>query len=115
MTASAFACDVSKVAQIKNLVADTVKQFGCIDVLINSAGVVRRKYAVEYTEEDWDFIMDINLKGAYFCSVEVGKQMIQQRCYCQPGIAPESYQYKTQFYLRMQQGRNPEFYQRSCQ
>lgn len=79
MTASAFACDVSKVAQIKNLVADTVKQFGCIDVLINSAGVVRRKYAVEYTEEDWDFIMDINLKGAYFCSVEVGKQMIQQK------------------------------------
>jgi len=78
MTASAFACDVSKVAQIKNLVADTVKQFGRIDVLVNSAGVVRRKYAVEYTEEDWDFIMDINLKGAYFCSVEVGKQMRNQ-------------------------------------
>lgn len=78
-SASALAADVSKVADIKKMVADAVAQFGRIDVLVNSAGVNNRKYAVDYVEEDWDYIMNINLKGAYFCSVEVGKQMLKQK------------------------------------
>ena len=78
-SASALAADVSKVADIKKMVADAIAQFGRIDVLVNSAGVNIRKYAVDYEEEDWDYVMNINLKGAYFCAVEVGKHMIEQK------------------------------------
>lgn len=78
-SASALAVDVSKVAEIKQMVGDVIDQFGKIDVLVNSAGVNNRKYAVDYVEEDWDYIMNINLKGAYFCTVEVGKEMLKQQ------------------------------------
>ena len=65
--------------------ADELQQAGfsasalAVDVLVNSAGVNNRKYAVDYVEEDWDYIMNINLKGAYFCTVEVGKEMLKQQ------------------------------------
>ncbi len=76
---SGLAADVSKVLDIKKMVSDVVAQFGKIDVLVNSAGVNNRKYAIDYVEDDWDYIMNINLKGAYFCSVEAGKQMLKQK------------------------------------
>ena len=78
-SASALAADVSNVSDIKKMVADAISQFGKIDVLVNSAGVNNRKYAVDYVEEDWDYIMNINLKGAYFCAVEVGKEMLKRQ------------------------------------
>ena len=49
-----------------------------IDVLINVAGVNRRKRAETFSPEDYDFVMDINLKGAFFLSIEIGKEMIRQ-------------------------------------
>lgn len=78
-SASGLAADVGNVGEIKKMVADAVRQFGKIDVLVNSAGVNNRKYAIDYVEEDWDYIININLKGAYFCAVEVGKQMLKQQ------------------------------------
>ncbi|MGE1061868.1 SDR family NAD(P)-dependent oxidoreductase [Megasphaera paucivorans] len=78
-SASSFVCDVSKISEIKNMVTSIIDQFGKIDVLVNSAGVNIRKYGVEYSEDEWDYIININLKGAYFCAVEVGKQMIKQK------------------------------------
>lgn len=77
-SACGLAADVSKVSDIKEMVKTAIERYGRIDVLVNSAGVNIRKMAVEYSEDEWDYIMTINLKGSYFCSVEVGKQMVAQ-------------------------------------
>ena len=75
-SASGIVADVSKVSDIKKMVATAIEQYGAIDVLVNSAGVNIRKMSVDYKEEDWDYIIDINLKGSYFASVEVGRHMV---------------------------------------
>lgn len=76
--AEAIAADVSKVGDIKNMVEIVLQKYGKIDVLVNCAGVNRRKKAIEYNEEDWDFMVDINLKGVFFTCLEVGKTMIER-------------------------------------
>ncbi len=75
-SASGIVADVGKVADIKRMVATAIEQHGTIDVLVNSAGVNIRKPGVEYKEEDWDYIIDINLKGCYFACTEVGRHMV---------------------------------------
>ena len=71
-------CDVADVEAIRGGVRAVIQQHGRIDTLVNCAGVNRRKPALDITEEDYDFILDINLKGAYIMSQEVGRQMIKQ-------------------------------------
>ncbi len=82
-----IACDVADTAAIKSLVADVVARFGRVDTLINCAGVNRRKPAMEMSEEDYDFILDVNLKGAYVMSQEVGRHMIERGAGSQINIA----------------------------
>ena len=77
-SASGIVADISKVSDIKKMVNTAVGNYGRIDVLVNSAGVNIRKMSVEYSEEDWDYIININLKGTYFSCVEVGKHMVAQ-------------------------------------
>lgn len=72
----AVVCDVSRPDQIRELVERTVGDFGRIDTLVNVAGVNRRKPALEVTDEDYDYILDINLKGAFLLSREVGRVMV---------------------------------------
>ena len=71
-------CDVADIAAIKHTVGELVSRHGRIDTLINCAGVNRRKPALDVSEEDYDFILDINLKGAYVMSQEVGRHMIER-------------------------------------
>ena len=71
-------CDVAQTSQIGPLVAAIVERHGRIDTLVNVAGVNRRKPAAEVTEDDFDFVVDTNLRGAFFMSQAVGKQMIAQ-------------------------------------
>jgi NAD(P)-dependent dehydrogenase (short-subunit alcohol dehydrogenase family) len=59
------ACDVSRSADVQRLVAETVTAFGGVDVLHNNAGVVKYGTVVDMPEEDWDWVLDINLKGAF--------------------------------------------------
>ena len=73
------ACDVSEQDQIAVLVAQLVENYGHIDTLVNVAGVNRRKPSLEITDEDYDFVLDTNLKGAYRLSIEVGRHMVAQR------------------------------------
>jgi len=72
-------CDVSKADDITALVETVLEKYGRIDTLVNVAGVNRRKPSLEITEEDYDFVMNINLKGAYQMSCAVGKVMIEQQ------------------------------------
>ena len=76
--ASWLVCDVAKPDDIKACVANVIQEHGRIDILINVAGVNRRKKAETVTEEDYDFILGINLKGAFLMCQEVGRHMIQQ-------------------------------------
>src|SRR4029453_2704005 len=58
-------CDVAKSTDVQRLVAETVDAFGGVDVLHNNAGVVKYGTVVDMPEEDWDWVLDINLKGPY--------------------------------------------------
>ncbi|WP_078428246.1 SDR family NAD(P)-dependent oxidoreductase [Alkalihalobacterium alkalinitrilicum] len=73
-----IACDVGNLNDIRQLFEKTLQQFGRIDVLINNAGANVTKPATEVTEEDWDMIYDVNIKGLFFCSQEAAKIMIKQ-------------------------------------
>lgn len=69
-------CDVSEPAAIDRLVATTLEKFQQIDTLVNVAGVNRRMPTEKLTETDYDFIMNINLKGPFLLSQTVGKHML---------------------------------------
>ena len=71
-------CDVAKSVDIDRLVDNVLSQYGRIDTLVNVAGVNRRKPSLEITEDDYDFVIDINLKGAYLLSNAVGKHMVDR-------------------------------------
>jgi len=71
--------DVSKSADVKDLVGSTVDRFGAVDILVNNAGIMISKPALEATEDDWDRTIDVNLKGAYLCSKEVVPVMQRQK------------------------------------
>lgn len=86
-TVQAIAADVAQSADIERLVEETLAARGRIDTLVNVAGVNRRKPALELTEEDYDFILDINLKGAFLLSRAVGRHMVARRSGNQINIA----------------------------
>jgi 2-deoxy-D-gluconate 3-dehydrogenase len=70
--------DLGQIPQIEQMVEKTVKEMGRIDILANIAGVNVHKAAEEMTEQDWDFVQDINLKALFFCCQAVGKVMLKQ-------------------------------------
>lgn len=63
---------------VERIVKETVEVFGRIDVLVNNAGIIRREDSVNFTEKDWDEVMDINLKTPFFLSQAVARQFLQQ-------------------------------------
>ncbi len=72
-------CDVARLDDIRRLVATVLKQFGRIDTLVNVAGVNKRKRVETFSPEEFDFILNVNLRGLFFLSQEVGRQMIEQK------------------------------------
>ncbi len=75
----ALGADVGDVAAIDRMVGRVAAAFGRIDVLVNNAGVTRRADIMDLTEADWDRIMRVNGKGAFFCLQRVAREMIQRR------------------------------------
>jgi gluconate 5-dehydrogenase len=71
--------DISRSHDVKRLVEATVDRFGRVDVLLNCAGTQIDRPAEDYREEDWDQVLDLNLKGAFLVSQAVGKVMIGQQ------------------------------------
>jgi 2-deoxy-D-gluconate 3-dehydrogenase len=70
--------DLSSTAPIAGIVERTVSEFGKIDILVNNAGIIRRNDSVDFTEDDWDAVIDTNLKSAFFLAQGVGRHMIGQ-------------------------------------
>lgn len=77
--AKAVSFELTDVESINKLVEDTLDEFGKIDVLVNSAGKNVRKYVVDITEEDWDTVLDINLKGVLFTCQAAARHMIERK------------------------------------
>lgn len=69
-------CDVSSVADIRAMVEKVEAWAGKIDILVNSAGINIQANALDVTEEQWDKIMNTNLKGSFFCSQAVARTMV---------------------------------------
>lgn len=75
----AIRADVRKKADAQKVVSAAIKRLGKIDFLINNAGVARRKLFLDTTEEEWDLIIDTNLKGIYLFTVAALPHMIKQK------------------------------------
>ena len=85
--ARGIVCDVAQRSEIQSLVASVLENYGRIDTLINVAGVNRRKPALQVTEGDYDYILNVNLKGAFLLSQAVGGHMIERGSGSQINIA----------------------------
>jgi 2-deoxy-D-gluconate 3-dehydrogenase len=70
--------DVRRVASVGDFVAEALAEFGQIDVLVNNAGYNVPKPAIEYTEEEFDAISEVNLKGVFFMTTAVARSMIER-------------------------------------
>jgi gluconate 5-dehydrogenase len=98
--ALAVQLDVLSQSDIENMVQAVVKEYGKVDILVNNAGLNIRNSSVKFSEQDWDTVLDTNLKGSFFCAQAVAKEMIKQNygriinigsCTCvfgMEGIAP---------------------------
>jgi 3-oxoacyl-[acyl-carrier protein] reductase len=75
----AIKTNIAELSDIKTLVEKTVEKFGTIDFLINNAGITRDNLAIRMSESEWDMVLDINLKGSFLCSQQVGKVMMKKR------------------------------------
>jgi NAD(P)-dependent dehydrogenase (short-subunit alcohol dehydrogenase family) len=75
--------DMAKLDEVRDMVAAVVAEFGAIDVLVNNAGVFPRVDFLSMTETDWDFVHDVNLKGAAFCAQATAQAMVAAK---RPGV-----------------------------
>ena len=70
---------VSSPEDVERMVQETVERFGKIDILVNNAGITRDNLLVRMSEDDWDAVLDTNLKGTFNCTKAVAKHMMRQR------------------------------------
>ena len=70
--------DLSSIAPVQEVVDRTLAELGGLDILVNNAGIIRRADAVDFSEEDWDVVIDTNLKSVFFLCQAAGRHMIAQ-------------------------------------
>jgi len=78
LPALAVQVDVTNAASVAQMVELTLTSYGRVDILVNNAGINRRNPCVEMDEEDWDSVIDVNLKGTFLCCRAVGQVMMTQ-------------------------------------
>ena len=87
--AAVVALDVTDLASIGKLVPSVLSSLGRLDILVNNAGLNIQRFAVDVTEQDWDTVLDVNLKGLFFCSQAAGRHMIESGGGCIVNIASQ--------------------------
>ena len=75
----AVQADITQKTAVDSLVQRVVDEFGGIDILVNNAAIIILASLIEHSEEDWDRVIDTNLKGYYLCSQAVGKRMVDYK------------------------------------
>src|ERR1700722_13398026 len=75
----AIPCDVAKTNDCRHLIEKTIATYGKIDSIICNAGTDIIKSAIEYSEEEWDRILDVNLRGVYMCAKFAAIEMIKRK------------------------------------
>ena len=78
-SASVTAINVSNLEEFQNLIKDTTDTYGSVDILVNNAGITRDALIMRMSEEDWDTVIDVNLKGAFNGIKAVTRTMMKQR------------------------------------
>jgi glucose 1-dehydrogenase len=71
--------DITKPSEVQAMVDAGLQKFGKIDILVNNAGVEKRASFLDVTEKDYDFVMDVNLKGAFFAAQSVVRSMVERK------------------------------------
>ncbi|MDO9542406.1 MAG: 3-oxoacyl-[acyl-carrier-protein] reductase, partial [Kiritimatiellia bacterium] len=77
--ATGYAVDVSRPADVQKAVDAVLNDFGRIDILVNNAGITRDGFLVRMSEQDWDAVLNVNLKGTFLFTKAVAKIMLKQR------------------------------------
>jgi NAD(P)-dependent dehydrogenase (short-subunit alcohol dehydrogenase family) len=75
----ALKCDVSSSDDVEDMVKRTVAEFGRVDILVNNAGIIDFKPFLELTDEDWDKILNVNLKGQFLCARAAAREMVKNK------------------------------------
>jgi len=79
LRAVALACDVSNDEQVRRSVDQTVGQLGRLDILVNNAGIIRDNLLFKMTDDDWDRVLGVHLRGAFLCARAAQKPMVEQK------------------------------------
>lgn len=74
-----YQCNVSDADAVQSMVKDTIAKFGRIDILVNNAGITRDNLLMRMKEDEWDDVINTNLKGVFLCTKAVTRQMMKQR------------------------------------
>ncbi len=74
-----IAADVTVKEQVRRMVDKVIEEFGQIDILVNNSGVGRSMPIVDFTEENWDIVMNTNVKGVMFCTQAVARHMMERK------------------------------------
>ncbi len=73
----AVKCDVTNQKEVNEMIRKTIEKFGRVDILVNNAGIAPFKPFLEITEDEWNKVLDVNLKGYYLCAQAAAKEMIK--------------------------------------
>ncbi len=76
--AEMISADLSSIEPVQRIVDETIATLGGLDILINNAGIIRRADSVDFTEADWDAVVDTNLKSVFFLCQAAGRHMLRQ-------------------------------------
>lgn len=76
--AEIVSADLSTIEPVQRVVDEAVDKLGKIDILVNNAGIIRRADSLDFTEEDWDAVVDTNLKSVFFLCQSAGKVMVRR-------------------------------------
>lgn len=70
--------DLTKAEEVKEMVGQVIREWGRLDILVNNAGDIRDALLIKMSDEDWDFVVDLNLKASFLCARAVAPHMIER-------------------------------------